>query len=98
MNEVVQITANSHCTAERVEGKAEHVTCGTFQFKVGLSPEADPICMDGGRIRFLRIERNGMMRYLFANGSRRLIVFAPGLGSVIAELKSHFNGSTQEAK
>ncbi len=91
MNDVVTITANGNSTAERVEGKAEHIAGGTFQFKIGLSPKEDPICMDGGRIRFLRIEKNGLLRYLFANGSRRLIVFAPGLGAVIAELKSLFN-------
>lgn len=91
MNEIVHITANSRCTEDRIEGKAEHVTGGTFQFMVGLSPEVDSICMDGGRIRFLRIEKNGRLLYLFANGNRRAVVFQPGLGDVIAELKSHFN-------
>lgn len=87
----VSLTANGSSTNELVVGKAEHANGATYSFRVGIAPGPDAICMGGGRIRLMRIERAGQMRYLFANGSRRLFVMDAGLEDVIASLRNSFN-------
>lgn len=91
INEIIQVRALGTSTNERVDGCAEHAKAGAFAFRIGIAPEPDPVCMAGGRIRMMRVEKSGHMHYLYANGARRLHVHTEGLEAVIAELRRLFN-------
>lgn len=90
-SEQVILTVNGGSANELVAGKAEHKTGGTFLFLLGIASEPDPACIKGGLIRMMRIEQNGRIHYLYADGSRRLEIQGPELEDVIAELLKSFN-------
>lgn len=88
---LVIVRANGESTNETVCGTAEHASGTTYDFRIELAPEPDPVCMAGGRIKTLRIMLGGQLIYLFANGARRHGSASDGLVDVHGELKALFN-------